>query len=55
MRNKLSKNCKKILAMKKKQSALNRFFNAFLPEARYRNTKIEHPKASRKDIFSFLK
>lgn len=55
MRNNLKKNYKTFLRVKKKQSILKRFFNAFLPEAVYRNTKIEHPKASRKDIFSFLK
>jgi len=41
--------------MKKKQSALDKFFNAFLTEAVYRNTKIEDPKVTRSDIFSFLK
>ena len=55
MNRQIKANYKKFSRMKKKQSALNRFFNAFLPEAIYRNTKIEHPKASRKDIFSFLK
>lgn len=55
MRNELNKNYKKFLILKKKQSVLQRFFNAFLNEAVYRNTKIEHPEASRKDIFSFLK
>lgn len=55
MRNNLKKNYKKFLRVKKKQSVLEKFFDAFLPEAVYRNTKIEHPKASRKDVFSFLK
>jgi len=55
MKNNLVKNYKKFSSLKKKQSVLKRFFSAFLPEAVYRNTKIEHPEASRKDIFSFLK
>ncbi|KKP67024.1 MAG: hypothetical protein UR63_C0024G0013 [Candidatus Roizmanbacteria bacterium GW2011_GWC2_35_12] len=48
-------NYKIFFRMKKKQSALKRFFSVFLPEAVYRNTKIEHPEISRKDVFSFLK
>lgn len=55
MNRQIKTNYKRFSRMKKKQSALKRFFYAFLPEAVYRNTKIEHPKASRKDIFSFLK
>lgn len=55
MNRQIKANYKRFSQMKKKQSALKRFFSAFLPEAVYRNTKIEHPEASRKDIFSFLK
>jgi hypothetical protein len=55
MNRQIKTNYKIFSQMKKKQSALKRFFNVFLPEAVYRNTKIEHPEASRKEICSFLK
>lgn len=55
MNKQIRTNYKRFSQMRQKQSALRRFFSAFLPEAVYRNTKIEHPEASRKDIFSFLK
>ncbi len=55
MTNKLKRTYKQFAHAKQKKSLVQRFFNAFLPEAVYRNTKIEHPEASRKDIFSFLK
>jgi hypothetical protein len=51
----LSTNYKKFSLLKGKQSVLTRFFHAFLPEAVYRNTKIEHPRVSRKAVSSFLK
>ncbi len=55
MTKKLKRTYKQFANSKKKKSSVQRFFNAFLPEAVYRNTKIEHPEASRKEIFSFLK
>lgn len=55
MNKQIKTNYKRFSQMKKKQSALKRFFRAFLSEAVYRNTKIEHPEASKEDIFSILK
>lgn len=55
MTKKLQKTYKKFSKIKNKKTLLNKFFNAFLPEAVYRNTKIEHPEASKKKILSFLK
>lgn len=55
MKNTLSINYKKFSSLKGKQSVLTRFFHVFLPEAVYRNTKIEHPNVSRKAVSSFLK
>lgn len=55
MKNNLAKNYKKFSNLKNKQTVLKRFFNVFLSEAVYRNTKMEHPNSSKKDIFSFLK
>lgn len=55
MRKKLVKKYKKFIFLKKKKSLLGKFFNSFLPEVVYRSTKIEHPKALRKEIISFLK
>lgn len=55
MNEQIKTNYKIFSQMKKKQSALKRFFSAFLPEAVYRNTKIEHPEVSRKAVSSFLK
>lgn len=55
MRNNILKNYKKFINQKRKQSLLNRFFNYFLPEVIYRNTKIEHPESSKKDILSIIK
>lgn len=51
----LKKTYKQFARSRQKKSLVQRFFNAFLSEAVYRNTKIEHPEVSRKDIFSFLK
>lgn len=55
MTKQLKKTYKQFIHSKQKKSLVQQFFRAFLPEAVYRNTKIEHPEASRKDIFSFLK
>lgn len=55
MRNQLKKTYKQFAHSKQKKSHLQRFFNGFLSEAVYRNTKIEHPQASRKEILTFLK
>jgi hypothetical protein len=55
MRKSLSTNYKKFSSLKRKQSVLSRFFHAFLPEAVYRNTKIEHPHVSKKTVSAFLK
>jgi len=55
MKDNLAKNYKKFSNLKNKKTVLKRFFNVFLSEAVCRNTKIEHPDSSRKDIFSFLK
>jgi len=51
----LKRTYKQFIKYKQKKSLVQRFFSAFLPEAVYRNTKIEHPEASRKEILSFLK
>lgn len=55
MENTLITNYKKFSSLKGKKTALKRFFHAFLGEAVYRNTKIEHPSMSRKTVSSFLK
>jgi len=55
MTKQLKKTYKQFANSKQKKSLVRRFFSTFLSEAVYRNTKIEHPEASRKDIFSFLK
>jgi len=55
MKNTLITNYKKFFSLKGKQTALTRFFHAFLGEAVYRNTKIEHPRVSRKTVSAFLK
>jgi len=55
MKNQLKKTYKQFAYSKQKKLLLKRFFSGFLSEAVYRNTKIEHPEASRKEIFTFLK
>ena len=55
MKKLLSANYKKFSLLKGKKSILTRFFHAFLPEAVYRNTKIEHPHVSRKTVSAYLK
>lgn len=55
MKNKLMKTYKQFNQSRRKKTLVQRFFSVFLPEAVYRNTKIEHPKTSRKEVFSFLK
>ena len=55
MKKTLSSNYKKFILLKGRRSVLMRYFHTFLPEAIYRNTKIEHPNVSKKIVESFLK
>ncbi len=52
---KLKRTYQQFTQLKYKETALKRFFDLFLLEAIYRTTKIEYPKVTRKEIFSFLK
>ena len=55
MEKKLKSNYNKFSKLKNKKTKLNNFFNLFVKESVYRNTKIEHPSLKRKDVFSILK